>query len=85
MISAVKAADDGDGLVVRLYEPAGAHAGASVRLGAGAGGRLTAAARADSLERDMAEVVLGRDGVVELELRPFELVTLRLSPAGGDP
>lgn len=81
MLSAVKQADDGNGIIVRFYESAGAHLRATVRLGTGAGGPLEAATRTDSLERDGEPLPLGEGGAVELDLRPFELVTLRLSPS----
>jgi alpha-mannosidase len=74
-LSAVKRADDGSGdLIVRLYEACGDRTPVSVR----AATRVRAAHRCNALE----ESVLGlevADGFVALVLRPFELVTLRLS------
>ncbi|MCG6495489.1 glycoside hydrolase family 38 C-terminal domain-containing protein [Kitasatospora sp. A2-31] len=83
VVSAVKLADDGSGdLVVRLYE---AHGGrARGRLATSF--PLAAAVPCDLLERPWegtrGEVVADGDGV-SLALRPFELVTLRLTPAAG--
>ncbi|MFH9352786.1 alpha-mannosidase [Kitasatospora sp. NPDC017646] len=81
VVSAVKLADDRSGdLVVRVYEAGGGRAR----------GRLTAsfplagAVPCDLLERPWdgtrGEVTV-EDGAVRLALRPFELVTLRLSAA----
>ncbi|MEU6238765.1 glycoside hydrolase family 38 C-terminal domain-containing protein [Kitasatospora sp. NPDC047058] len=81
VVSAVKLADDGSGdLVVRVYE---AHGGrARGRLGTSF--PLAGAVPCDLLERPWdgtrGEVTADGDGVT-LALRPFELVTLRLTPA----
>ncbi len=75
-LSAVKHADDGsDDLVVRLYEHLGAHTAAVLRLPG-----AKSALRADLLERPGEPVPVDGDRVV-LELRPFELVTLRVTRA----
>ncbi|MFJ3905016.1 alpha-mannosidase [Streptomyces sp. NPDC090025] len=79
--SAVKLADDGSGdVVVRLYESRGGRA----RTRLTAGFDLAGASRCDLLER----VREGADGEVRvdgadvlIELRPFQLVTLRLRRA----
>ncbi|MDY7100287.1 MAG: glycoside hydrolase family 38 C-terminal domain-containing protein [Actinomycetota bacterium] len=74
-VSAVKTADDGSGdLIVRLYEALGDRATVSVRRGR----PVVAAMRCDLLE-EPGEPVDVIDDHVELTLRPFELVTLRLS------
>ncbi len=74
-VDAVKQADDGSGdLIVRLHEACGDRT--SVRL---RGRRpFVAAARCDLFE-DPSAALVPADGSVELTLRPFELVTLRLS------
>ncbi|MGH9171559.1 MAG: alpha-mannosidase [Acidimicrobiales bacterium] len=78
MVSAVKRADRGDETIVRLWEPAGSHGCATVRVGVRSGlAAISAAETADSLERSLGPVVVD-DGAVELPLRPFELVTLKL-------
>ncbi len=73
-VSAVKRADDGSGdLIVRLYEACGARAQVPVRTTA----RIVEASTCNLLEE--AETALDvADGFVNLTLRPFELVTLRL-------
>jgi alpha-mannosidase len=73
-ITAVKAADDGDGMVVRLHEAFGG----ARRVGLAVAGAISAE-RVDLLEEPLdgppLEVI---DEVVQLDLRAFELVTLRL-------
>jgi alpha-mannosidase len=74
VVAALKPADDGDGRIVRLYEAFGGRR--HVRLRAPG---TTRAERVDLLEEplDGAPVAVA-DEEMELELRPFELVTLRL-------
>jgi len=74
VVEAVKLAQDRSGdVVVRLYESHGARAAVRVGLGfAHTGVVLT-----DLLERPLGEAAEGEDGV-ELELRPFQVVTLRV-------
>ncbi|WUS95306.1 glycosyl hydrolase-related protein [Streptomyces sp. NBC_00708] len=78
VISAVKLADDGSGdLVVRLYESTGGRAKVTLATGFRAAGVVAT----DLLERPLAEAPVPEsdgDGV-RLSLRPFELVTLRLT------
>jgi alpha-mannosidase len=76
-IEAVKRADDGDGVIVRLTESFGARS--AVRLTAAF--PIASATRVDLLERDRAAVACD-GGTVALDLHPFELVTLKLVPAG---
>jgi alpha-mannosidase len=74
-VSAVKRADDGGGdLIVRLFETCGDRAAVAVR----ANGRVMAAARCNALEEPQSGIEVA-DGFVALTLRPFELVTLRLT------
>ncbi|WP_406015930.1 glycosyl hydrolase-related protein [Streptomyces sp. NBC_00984] len=78
VVTAVKLADDGSGdVVVRLHE---AHGGrASARLTAGFA--LAGASVTDLLERPLADETAEVDGdAVRLALRPFQIVTLRLTP-----
>jgi alpha-mannosidase len=74
VVETVKAADDGRGLIVRGYEALGGRR--RVRLVPGV--PCTVAVRTDLLERDGDEIPVDLDGAVELTVRPFELVTLRL-------
>ncbi len=77
VLSALKQAEDGDGVVLRLYE---AH-GSRGPLGIDVALPVVRAARADLLEREGDAVALrptGDGAHLDLDLRPFELVTLRL-------
>jgi alpha-mannosidase len=80
MVSSVKRADRGDELVVRVFEPAGSHGRMQLRLGESGIAPLASASTTDVLERELTPVELSPAGTVELPLRPFELVTLKLTP-----
>lgn len=74
-VDAVKVADDGSGdLVVRLHEATGAR----VRATVAAVRPITGAAACDLLE-DPQRALEPVDGALPLTIRPFELVTLRLT------
>jgi alpha-mannosidase len=79
MVSSIKRADDGDEVIVRLFEPAGSHGHARVRLGGAGLSSIAGAACTDALERDLRTVEVDVTGDVELDLRPFQLVTLKLT------
>ncbi len=75
-VDAVKPADDGSGdLVVRLHEHVGDRTRITVHC---PGRRIVAASRCDLLEEPLDGLEVG-DGIAALTLRPFELVTLRLT------
>ncbi|KAB1146719.1 alpha-mannosidase [Streptomyces luteolifulvus] len=77
VVTAVKLADDGSGdVVVRLHEAHGGRARATLT----AGFEVTGVRVTDLLERPLEDAAAPdlRDGAIELRLRPFELVTLRL-------
>jgi len=74
-VDAVKLADDGSGdVIVRLHEASGDRTRATVS----AAGGVVAARRCDLLEAPLTSLDV-TDGIVVLALRPFELVTLRLT------
>lgn len=78
VIEAVKMAEDGSGdVVVRMYEAHGTRARGSVRIDFPTSGVV----ETDLLERvvEPCAVTAVHDQVVDLELRPFQLVTLRFS------
>jgi alpha-mannosidase len=80
-VDAVKVADDGSGdLVVRLHEAVGDRRRITLR----ACRRIDAASRCDLLEDPERPEEVG-DGIVAFALRPFELVTLRLTLADDRP
>ncbi|SMB81123.1 glycoside hydrolase family 38 C-terminal domain-containing protein [Deinococcus hopiensis] len=84
MLSALKHAEDGVGLVLRLYEPYGAHAEFTLACA-----QLQDAWRVNLLEDPIGEVPLetsGQGSQLRLTLRPFEIASLRLrfgSPTTG--
>ena len=76
-VDAVKLADDGSGnLIVRLHEAVGDRTPITLR----ARTRIGAAWRCDLMETPQRGEEVG-DGVLVVTLRPFELITLRLSLA----
>ncbi len=76
IIETVKRAEDGDGLIVRLYEHERTRGLASLD----AGFELSGAARCTLLEEDQAtlEVIASR---VCLEVSPYQICTIRLRPS----
>nr|WP_231930715.1 glycoside hydrolase family 38 C-terminal domain-containing protein [Friedmanniella luteola] len=74
VVEAVKLAEDGSGdLVVRLYESLGGRARATVTADAAAAGVVAT----DLLERPLADGATADGASLDLELRPFQLLTLR--------
>jgi alpha-mannosidase len=73
VIEAVKQAEDGDDVIVRLYEAAGASADATLSLNF----PVAAASLADLME-NVLEVLDVVDGSVRLSFTPFEIKTLRI-------
>ena len=79
VVEALKRAEDGDGLVLRVYEAHGARGPASVRLPF----RVASAEPVDLMERpteDDGPVTLD-DGALAFDLRPFEIRSFRVRPA----
>ncbi len=83
VVEAVKLADDRSGdVVVRLYEPLGAHSTVHIEPSFPA----TGVTQTDLLERPIQPSAPGGDDLsrasgITLKLRPFQLVTLRFSPS----
>ena len=75
VIEAVKAAENSDAVVVRLYEAWGGRCRARVRTSL----PMSKAHLCDLLEREREEVQV-RDGEVELSVEPFKILTLKLTP-----
>ena len=76
IVETVKRAEDGNGIIVRLYETQ-RRRGAITLV---AGFPLAAAARTNLLEEEKAALAV--DGnTVQYDIRPYEIVTLRLVPA----
>jgi len=75
VVEAIKRAEDSDATIVRLYESWGGRCTARLRT-------TLPASRAflcDLLEREREELKVS-DGVIELELAPFKILTLKLQP-----
>jgi alpha-mannosidase len=72
-IGAVKAAEKGKALIVRLFEFRGRGGEAEVSLPAA----VKAVSKANLLEREGRPLKLRKDGVCSLKLRPWEIATLR--------
>jgi alpha-mannosidase len=83
-LGSLKRPEDGDGLILRFYEPRGARGRALLRFPVAVSG----VARVDLLEEpaDGSPPVLSDDSqTISLDVRPFEVVTLRidLAPPSG--
>ena len=76
VIETVKQAEDGRGLIVRLYENQRRHRQVTLHSGF----RLQQAWRTDLLEATQAEFAVS-ENTVQFDLHPYEIVTLRLLPA----
>jgi alpha-mannosidase len=72
IIEAVKVAEEGDAIIVRLYESEGARG--AVRISSSL--PLKKVSLADVLEKNLKPMLL-KNGAVTLDLIPFEIVTLR--------
>ncbi|MDX6245688.1 MAG: alpha-mannosidase [Frankiales bacterium] len=83
VVEAVKLADDRSGdVIVRLYEAAGSHAHATVRFGFPSGEAWVTDLLEDPLlARELAPGIECGEGWARLSLRPFQVVTLRISRA----
>ena len=73
IVETVKVADDGDGLIVRLYEAYNQRGRIALHFGR----PLASAEETDLLERPIAPLAVDGD-TVEMALRPFEVKTLRV-------
>jgi len=75
VVEEIKRAEDSDAVIVRLYEAWGRSCKARIRT-------TLPASRAflcDLLERNQVEVAV-HEGVIELELSPFKVLTVKLKP-----
>ncbi len=73
VVETVKVADDGDGLIVRLYEAHNQRGQASLRFGQ----PVASAVETDLLERTVGQLTVDGD-TVHIAVRPFEVKTLRV-------
>jgi alpha-mannosidase len=72
-LGSLKGSEDGRGMILRLYEPHGARGGATLRFASG----IDRAERVNLLEEPGGAVEVRGDEVL-LEVRPFEVLTLRV-------
>jgi alpha-mannosidase len=73
VLQSVKRAEDGEALILRLYEAHGGRGTARVRLNRPVG----SAQRATLLEEPLGDADI-RDGAIAVSFRPWEIVTLRV-------
>ncbi|MCK4315591.1 MAG: alpha-mannosidase, partial [Anaerolineae bacterium] len=76
IIETVKQAEDGEGLIVRLYENERCRGPVALQVGF----PLAAAYRCNLLEQDEASLVVAQN-TVYFSVKPYQIVTLRLIPA----
>ena len=75
MVESVKKAEDGDDIVVRLYETSGTHVSTTLHCGFGAAEAWTT----DLMENILTALPLGEaSNQIALSFTPFEIITLRL-------
>jgi alpha-mannosidase len=77
-LGSLKQAEDGRGVILRLYEPHGARGTATLRFAS----RVQRAERVNLLEEPEGSVEV-REGEVLVEVRPFEVLSLRVEPGTG--
>lgn len=78
-LGALKQAEDGGALILRLYEPHGARGTATLRFDT----RVAKVGRTNLLEDSIEEELAVEGEEVRFEVRPFEVVTLRLEFGDG--
>jgi alpha-mannosidase len=78
-LAGLKMSEDGEAVILRLYEPHGARGPARLRFPDG----LKRAEKSNLLEDRGGTPVEVEGGRIELEVRPFEVVTLRLEVEDG--
>ncbi len=74
MIESIKAAEDGKGIIVRIYESAGANAKISLRPNF----RFRRASVVDLIETEVTECEVSA-GTVSAELKPFEILSIKIN------
>jgi len=75
MVESVKKAEDGDGIMVRLYETSGTHAGTTLHFGF----EVVEAWTTDLMENILTALPIDKtSNTIALSFTPFEIITLRL-------
>jgi alpha-mannosidase len=72
-VEAVKEAEDGSGVIVRLWETTGRHRAAVINIAS----EFTAVALVDLLEETVDRLAL-EQGILRLSFKPFEIISLKL-------
>jgi alpha-mannosidase len=75
VLDTIKRAEDGNGFIVRLYEPYGSRGSARLTLGLPA----ELASRSNLLEDRVGDPISLRHGAIDVPHRPFEILTLRIT------
>ncbi len=78
-LGSLKMAEDGRGVILRLYEPHGARGRCALRFA----NRVESAERVNLLEEPEGDSVEVEGDAVRLDVKPFEAVTLRLNLENG--
>jgi alpha-mannosidase len=78
IVEAVKPSWDGEGIIVRVYEPLGRSCSGALKVKSPLG--PIKAFEANILEDLMDELRVSREGNIKLELRPFEVKTIYVKP-----
>jgi len=78
-LGSLKMAEDGRGVILRLYEPHGARGRCTLRFGS----RVEKASRVNLLEEPEGEAPEVEGSEVRFQVRPFEVLTLRLELENG--
>jgi alpha-mannosidase len=81
VVSALMPAEDGHGVIVRVYEAAGQPA-ASVKIHFS--GQLTEASEVNLME-DKIQSIAAQNNSIIFDLRPYEIKTFRVGLVGGSP
>jgi len=74
VLDTVKPAEDGDGVILRLYESAGGRERVALHWNE----PVSAAFQSDALERELEPITLADGGRIELDFAPYEIKTLKL-------
>ncbi|MBM6994682.1 alpha-mannosidase [Paenibacillus sp. DXFW5] len=74
VLDTVKPAEDGDGVILRLYESAGGRE----RVALNWNEPVSAAFLSDALERELEPITMASVGRIELDFAPYEIKTLKL-------
>lgn len=78
VMDTVKRSEDGEGIIMRFYEPIGA----SVETRLDPTLLIASVHRCNLLEDELGAIPLREDGSIQLEVKPFEIVTLKLRLKG---